>query len=183
MTVHERVALVFRGDRAMRETGAIGKPTLVPVAAALAEAGLSPEPAVYADDMVERLRDQLVGVAGVLVWVDPVTGGEDRSVLDGLLRDIASTGVWVSAHPDVIGKMGTKEVLHQTRDLGWGSDTRLYRTAEQFVQEFPSRLSDGRAALEQTRGNGGIGVWKVQLATDPDASTDDPSSACVLPWK
>jgi hypothetical protein len=29
-------------------------------------------------------------------------------------------GVWVSAHPDVILKMGVKEVLHRTRHLGWG---------------------------------------------------------------
>ena len=41
--------------------------------------------------------------------------------LDALLRDVAAQGVWVSAHPDVILKMGTKEVLYRTRAMGWGS--------------------------------------------------------------
>jgi len=53
---------------------------------------------------------------GVLVWVDPLSGGKDRSDLDSILRDLASRGVWVGSHPDVIMKMGTKEVLYRTRD-------------------------------------------------------------------
>jgi len=47
----------------------------------------------------------------VLVWVNPIEQGLDRSRLDPLLRDVAATGVFVSAHPDVILRMGTKEVL------------------------------------------------------------------------
>jgi hypothetical protein len=35
------------------------------------------------------------------------------------LRDVAARGVWVSAHPDVVQKMGTKEVLHRTRTMSW----------------------------------------------------------------
>ena len=46
-----------------------------------------------------------------MVWVDPIVNGRDRTVLDGLLRDVADRGVFVSAHPDVILKMGTKDVL------------------------------------------------------------------------
>ena len=38
----------------------------------------------------------------VLVWVDPIVGGEDRSTLDALLREVAASGVYVSAHPDTI---------------------------------------------------------------------------------
>jgi hypothetical protein len=36
--------------------------------------------------------------------------------------------VYVSAHPDVIAKMGVKAVLHRTRTMGWGTDTRYYET-------------------------------------------------------
>ena len=46
-----------------------------------------------------------------------------------LLREVARAGPWVSAHPDVILKMGVKEVLYRTRHLGWGTDTHLYRSA------------------------------------------------------
>ena len=34
--------------------------------------------------------------------------------MNDMLRDIASRGVFVSAHPDVIDRMGTKLVLHRT---------------------------------------------------------------------
>jgi hypothetical protein len=34
-----------------------------------------------------------------------------------MLRDVASRGPWVSAHPEVILKMGVKEVLHRPKHL------------------------------------------------------------------
>jgi len=40
--------------------------------------------------------------------------GVNRSVLDGVLRDIASHGIYVSAPPDIVLKMGTKDVLYHT---------------------------------------------------------------------
>jgi len=43
----------------------------------------------------------------VLVWVDPIHEGQTRTVLDAMLREVASRGPWVSAHPDVILKMGS----------------------------------------------------------------------------
>jgi len=99
----------------------------------------------------------------VLVWVNPVDGGRDRSVLDAMLRDVAASGVFVSTHPDVILKLGTKEVLHQTRDIGWGSDTHLYRSLDQMRRELPMRLAGGKArVLKQYRGQSGDGVWKVE---------------------
>jgi hypothetical protein len=79
------------------------------------------------------------------------------------LRDVASRGVWVSAHPDIILKMGTKEVLHRTRHLGWGTDSHLYRTAEALRAEVPQLLRDGPRVLKRNRGNGGQGTWKVEL--------------------
>src|SRR5262249_7203246 len=93
--------------------------------------------------------------------------GRTRGALDTLLRDVAARGPWVSAHPDVILKMGVKEVLYRTRHLGWGTDTHLYRTAAEFGASFPFRLqSSGPRVLKQNRGNGGQGVWKVELVSD-----------------
>jgi hypothetical protein len=66
--------------------------------------------------------------------------------------------------------MGVKEVLHRTMHLGWGTDTHLYRAAQAFREEFPPRLlSAGPRVLKQNRGNGGQGVWKVELVS-PTAS-------------
>jgi hypothetical protein len=84
----------------------------------------------------------------------------------GFAREVAARGVWVSAHPDVILKMGTKEVLHRTRTMSWGCDRVLYRTAEEMRVEFPARLATGSRVIKRNRGNGGQGVWKVEtLAT------------------
>jgi len=75
--------------------------------------------------------------------------------------------VFVSTHPDVILKLGTKEVLYQTRELGWGCDTHLVRGIDALRRELPARLAGGAArVLKQYRGNGGSGVWKVEAAGD-----------------
>jgi hypothetical protein len=176
-TAQGRVALVFRGDRNLRGTATPENTRLAPVFAALAEVGLVAEPAVYSDDGADEVRDQLLGVDGVLVWVDPVAESEDRTTLDALLREVAASGVWVSAHPDVIEKMGTKEVLYRTRSLGWGSDVHLYRSVAEFDEAFPAHLAAGGArVLKQYRGNGGIGVWKVELVAGRAGSSphDEP---------
>jgi hypothetical protein len=159
-----RVAVLFRGDAALRASVTVDNTRLAPVLAALVDEGLDPQPVVYSDAWSADVRDQLLGVDGVLVWVDPVAGEGDRRLLDGLLRQVAEAGVWVGSHPDVIAEMGTKEVLYSTRQLGWGSDTHLYSSAEEFRRQFPARLAaDGIRVLKPSRGNAGIGVWKVIL--------------------
>jgi hypothetical protein len=122
------------------------------------------ENVVYADDAVEEVRSQLLGLDGVLVWVNPIQDGADRGQLDGLLREVSAKGVRVSAHPNVIARMGTKEVLFRTRSLGWGTESDLYHSAEELAERFPSRLArDRRLVIKQARGNGGNGVWRVDL--------------------
>jgi hypothetical protein len=137
------------------------------VFAAFAEIGVEAEPVVYSDDEIEAVRDQLLELDGVLVWVNPIEKGFDRSRLDPLLREVADAGVFVSAHPDVVLRMGTKEVLVETRSMSWGADTRLYRTSADFRAEFPKRLAErGSLVLKQHRGMGGQGVWKVERLND-----------------
>ncbi|HEX4526932.1 MAG TPA: Cj0069 family protein [Gaiellaceae bacterium] len=121
------------------------------------------EPVIYSDDRVDQSRSKLLGLDGVLVWVNPIEHGLDRSNLDPLLREVAEAGVWVSAHPDVILRMGTKEVLVDTASMTWSTDTKLYRTAEELRAALPGRLSErGPLVLKQHRGMGGNGVWKVE---------------------
>jgi hypothetical protein len=133
--------------------------------------------APYADAFVEQVRDRLLSVKGVLVWLNPIAAGRDRTVLNALLRDVASKGVLVSAHPNAIDRMGTKEVLYRTRSMSWGCDTRLYVTADAMLAGLPESLALGSPrVLKQMRGQSGDGVWKVQLA-DPSSG----SRAALLP--
>ena len=121
------------------------------------------EPVIYSDDTADAVRDQLAELDGVLVWVNPIEQGLDRSELDRLLLEVADAGVWVSAHPEVISKMATKKVLVDTRDMSWGTDTSLYRTAAELRSLLPTRLAEQTAlVLKRHRGMGGNGVWKVE---------------------
>ena len=158
-----RIALLYPGDRDARRRAAPEESRFLPLFHALAELGAQAEPAVYHDGFCEEVREQLANLDGVLCWMNPIQDGRSRSVLNAMLRDIAATGVFVSAHPDVIDKLGTKEVLHTTRGIGWGSDTALYRSAAQLRRELPARLSAGPRVLKRLRGHSGGGVWKVEL--------------------
>jgi hypothetical protein len=157
-----RVAILWRGDEAARQSVEAETSRFAAIFAALADLGIEGEPVVYEDDVRDAVRDQLAAVDGVLVWVNPIHEGRNRANLDALLREVASRGAWVSAHPDVILKMGTKEVLHRTRTMSWGCDTALYRTLEAMRTELPARLAAGPRVIKRNRGNGGQGVWKVE---------------------
>jgi len=170
---HGKIAILWRGDRDARRAATPQNNRFHRVFEELAALGIQADPAVYADEFADEVRDQLLAVDGVLVWVDPIHNGLTRTMLDALLRDVAARGPWVSAHPDVILKMGVKEVLHRTRHLGWGTDTHLYRTAAEFRDAFPSRLrSAGPRVIKQNRGNGGQGVWKVEALAAPPGAAD-----------
>jgi len=163
---HNKIAILWRGDAEARRTATPQNNRFHRVFEELAALGIRAEPAVYAEEFAEDVRTQLLSAGGVLVWVDPIHQGKTRGALDALLRDVAARGPWVSAHPDVILKMGVKEVLHRTKHLGWGTDTHLYRSAAEFISEFPPRLrSAGPRVVKQNRGNGGQGVWKVELVS------------------
>jgi hypothetical protein len=168
MSAH-KIAILWRGDRETRAKATPANNRYHRIFEELAARGIAAAPTVYADDMADEVYTQLMTVDGVLVWVNPLEDGRTRAKLDAMLRDIAAKGrPWVSAHPDVILKMGVKEVLHRTRHLGWGADTHLYRTAEEFRDAFPARVqSDGPRVLKQNRGNAGQGVWKVESVVQP----------------
>jgi hypothetical protein len=167
-----KLAILWRGDRETRRHATPGNNRWRDIFAAVAALNIQAEPAVYCEEAADEVRKQLLTVDGVLVWVDPLSDGRNRRTLDALLRDVASQGVWVSTHPDVTQKMGVKEVLYATRHLGWGTDTHLYRSNEEFQDAFPERLqAAGPRVIKQNRGNGGQGVWKVDASNTDDALT------------
>jgi len=162
-----RLALLWRGDLAARRQATPENNRWNKIFGELAAQNIDAKPCVYCEEAADEVREQLRKVDGVLVWVDPLSDGRTRFQLDAMLREVASRGVWVSTHPDVTLKIGVKEVLYTTRHLGWGTDTHLYRTIEAFKVEFPRRLSAGEArVIKQNRGNGGQGVWKVEVSPD-----------------
>jgi hypothetical protein len=162
-----RIAILWRGNEAARRNATPEISRFKAVFAALADIGVDAKPVVYEDDVLDAVRAELATLDGVLVWVNPIHEGRNRGNLDALLREVAAHGVWVSAHPDVILKMGTKEVLHRTRTMSWGCDTALYRTAEAMRAELLTRLAAGPRVIKRNRGNGGQGVWKVETVASP----------------
>jgi hypothetical protein len=73
--------------------------------------GFVPHSVLYSDEQYSSVLNQLQEFDAILVWINPIEQGKDRRQLDKLLKEIASKGSIVSAHPDVILKMGTKDIL------------------------------------------------------------------------
>jgi hypothetical protein len=173
-----RVAILFPGDSQVRLAATPDNNRFANLFRAFAAHHVGVEPAVYHDHFCQEVRQQLMRVDAVLVWSNPIEDGRDRTVLDSMLRDVAAAGIFVSTHPDIILKLGTKEVLYRTRSVGWACDTHLYESIERLRQELPLRLAAGKArVLKQRRGHSGNGVWKVQLQDAAEASGRSASPA------
>jgi pyrimidine 5'-nucleotidase len=117
---------------------------------------------------VDDVYKQLLDVDAALVWVNPIECGYNRSILDNMLRRVSdAAGVFVSAHPDIIRTMGTKEILYTTRQMAWGlEDTVIYHTMEQMSDNLAKSLAGGKArVLKRKRGQSGSGVWLVYRNT------------------
>jgi hypothetical protein len=107
-TTAYRVAIVWRGaeeayDALQPETG-----RLKAIFAALSRRGMRPKPAPYDERHPGAFAQRLRGMDAVLVWVNPIDAGRSRKALDDILREVASAGVLVSAHPDVTARMRLK---------------------------------------------------------------------------
>jgi len=158
------LALLYPGDRALRDRSDPAESRFAPLFEAFAAAGVQAVPAIYHDDFADEVEAQLRGCAVVLVWCNPIEGGRRRDRLDAMLRRISDQGVVVSAHPEAILKLGTKDVLFETRDLPFGSDVQRVDSLAQLESELPQRLRAGPRVLKQHRGQSGAGVWRVERA-------------------
>ena len=178
-----RLAILFPADAKQLLGTTLEQSRFADIAGAFRAAGADVVGAPYVDDLVEVVRARLLDVDGVLVWFNPNEAGRDRTTLNAMLRDVASNGVLVSAHPDVIDRMGTKEVLHRTRSMSWGCDTRHYVTVDVLSAQLPETLASGTPrVLKQMRGQSGDGVWQVEMAESPGkshASNSQDMTLCV----
>ena len=82
-----RVSIVFPADAERRQKTRLEESRFARTAAALAEKGIAVEGAPYVADDVEALREQLMRVDGVLVWINPIVDGRDRTGLNKVLAD------------------------------------------------------------------------------------------------
>jgi len=155
--------MVYQGNNPDRN--ALTEDNYKGLADALSEAGFCVESVLYHDSKAEQLTAELERFAAVLVWVNPIMEqGMDRRRLDKLLIDISNKGVFVSTRPEVILKLGTKEVLYSTRNMDWGGDIEMYFDYADFESRFVSSLNgSNNRILKQYRGDGGKGVFKVRL--------------------
>jgi len=156
------VALLYPGDRAIRDRSDPAESRFAALFEAFEAAGVAAEPAVYHDDFADEVAAQLRRVNVVLVWCNPIEGGRRRDRLDAVLREVAQAGVIVSAHPDTILRLGTKDILVDVRDLPFGSDAVRVESLEHLEAGLPERLRAGARVLKQYRGHSGIGVWRVE---------------------
>jgi hypothetical protein len=160
------IALILYGDsnstrNALTDNGFKG------LADSLIEAGFNVESVLYHHSRATELITELEQFSAVLSWVNPrerTEHGKDNLDLDDVLLNISKKGVYVSTHPDIILKIGTKKVLYSTRNMDWGDDTELYADYEDFEKRFISSLDKSSVRiLKQYRGESGRGIFKVRL--------------------
>jgi hypothetical protein len=94
------IAILWRGDEQARRAATPATSRFEPIFRALGKLGINAETVVYEDNVIDAVRAQLIALSGVLVWVNPIHEGRNRAKLGALLREAASRGIWVSAHPD-----------------------------------------------------------------------------------
>jgi hypothetical protein len=173
------IALLYPGDRAARDRADPAQSRFVALFEAFAAAGVRAEPCIWHDDFSDEVAAQLRRVQAVLVWCNPIEGGRRRDRLDTLLREAADAGAVVSSHPDTILRLGTKDVLVETRDLPFGSDVHRVDSLAQLETELPARLLGGARVLKQFRGHSGIGVWRVDRVEDGTLQVRHAQRGCT----
>lgn len=132
----------------------------------LVEKGWTVQTLTYHEARREMVRSEALACDAVLVWINPIEPELDRSSLDAFLNRLCASGVIVSAHPDSILKIGTKDVLVETQRIGWSVEACVYRSLAEFKDQFPAQVRrEGIRVLKQYRGNSGQGVWKVSVVS------------------
>ena len=77
-----RIAILWRGDREARRTATSQNNRYHRIFEELAVLDIHAEPAVFDEEFADEVREQLLATDAVLVWVDPISRGKTRTVLD-----------------------------------------------------------------------------------------------------
>jgi len=156
-----RVALMIFGEPGSPRN-ALTEEKYRNLAAHFKEREVEVDSVLYHDSISQQLARDLGKYNAILVWVNPVEQGHNRKILDALLSKVSMEGCFVSAHPETILKLGTKEILYKVRETEFGGDIKLYRSFHDFkVNFFSLKELTGIRVLKPYRGNGGNGVFKI----------------------
>src|SRR5690349_11832539 len=93
-----KIAIVWRGHAAWRAAATPENNRYHQIFSELRALGIEAEPAIYCEELHDEVHAQLMQVDGALVWVNPLEDGRTREKLDALLRKVAASGRFVSAH-------------------------------------------------------------------------------------
>ncbi len=186
----DTVAILEEADREDEHAAREGRGRFGALVRAFFAAGLPADTVMYSDERCGEAEHRLNQADAVLVFVNPVHNGQDRSVLDPMLERVARRGTLVSAHPTAIEQMGTKRVLVDTEAMTWSlGDAHHLDGGPTSLPAFQRRLQEGPRVLKQVRGNGGAGVWRLTwMSGDAGASTvhvlraTDREGGAVMPW-
>ena len=159
---NKSIALIIFGEPGSTRN-AITEEKYRKLAAHFIEKEFDVDSVLYHDTISEKLAKELPRYNAILVWVNPIEQQGDRKILDALLVNLSAQGCFVSAHPDTILKIGTKEILYKVRETEFGGDTKLYHSFDDFKERFLKDES-GIRILKQYRGNGGDGVFKIDTS-------------------
>ena len=127
-----RVAIVHPGDEEVRRLATPQNNRFADLFAASAANGVDASPPSIAG--VRPTSCEPSCCSSTARWCGPTrsTTASQGTSFDGLLREVAAAGVFVSTHPDVILKIGTKDVLADTRETGRRSDVYRVDTSAQL---------------------------------------------------
>ncbi|KAL3806136.1 hypothetical protein ACHAXA_010847 [Cyclostephanos tholiformis] len=174
-----KIAILYPGDAEARTSATAESNRFASLFAEFAkhrygDTRVHAEPAVYHPTLVDDVQKQLMDVDAALVWVNPIEDGYDRKILNDMLCHVSNAGVYVSAHPDVIAVMGTKDILVKTRHMPWGvEDTVSYDNLDDMRAGLTSRLANGEIrVLKRNIGQSGSGVWLVRRHAGGGGSDD-----------
>ena len=173
-----RVALMWSGDREARRSAVANSTRLAGIFAALNAVGIQAEPAVYADEMADEVREQILAARrrarlgrSNRQWQEP------QRPRCAVARGVGARrlGQHASRRDSEDGREGGA-ASHEASRLGHRYPT-VSRPPQPY-EEFPPRLqSAGPRVLKQNRGNGGQGVWKVELPMPPASDSAHRSRA------
>jgi hypothetical protein len=124
---------------------------------------------VWHDDFADEVAAQLRRVQARAGLVQPDRGRPPpRPAGCGAARGGAGGCLIVSAHPEAIQRLGTKDVLFETRDLPFGSDVHRIDSLAQLASELPQRLRQGAACSSST----------AATAASACGASSSPATAC-----
>ncbi len=77
--VYGRVAILYPATQTTGQKTKVDNDLFAGLFRALADKGIQAEPTAYHDGLYAEVKQQLLAVDGVLVWVNPIEAGRDRT--------------------------------------------------------------------------------------------------------